>query len=201
MTNIEKTWNFIFVKFNDKYRENVEFYIDRNYDKYAFMEYILSNKYSYFNIVAKCIKKEKYIDIFLKYKLDDIKMNMAEDVLFNWYLINNINNIATLKECFYFYFENINSISKRKNKEDYLYFIKAHELLLKHLKDTKNICQNIDFFNFYFDVFDFELKKYKYELKKINNNLNLFDKLKFKLLKKKFSLCRRFRLLKHRKTI
>ncbi|EAK6286547.1 glycosyltransferase family 2 protein [Campylobacter lari] len=146
---------------NSKIERKLNFQ-EKYYTKKDFLKKLLKTKNLFWTMWGKVIKKELYLKAFSLIPIEkDTKINMAEDALLYYPLINTSNHIFYLERALYNYCINPTSIC--------------------NLKTLENINKNIEEQN---DV----LNILKYIQNKNNFNLGLFFLIKYLLLLEKFTL-------------
>ncbi|WP_279176822.1 glycosyltransferase family 2 protein, partial [Campylobacter insulaenigrae] len=158
----------------------------QNYQNKYFLKKILKNKNLFWTMWGKVIQKDLYMQAFYALNLQEhIKINMAEDALLYYPLINHSNNIFYLNKNLYNYCINSSSISGKKSISHIQNNINEHELVLKILQNIKSK-KNIALLSL-IQYFLYE-QKFQAQLK-INNQKSIFIKkiyFKFLLLLKKY---------------
>lgn len=144
------------------------------------------------NLWNKIFKKEMYLTSFKLMNIpDDVKINMAEDVLFFIAYLNQAHKVQTLSNVFYNYnSENTDSITNNKSIEKIFYSIQDLEFCQKKI-DAMATMNNQPFYSLYCKIVSCCLRINCIDLLYKNVEKVFFNKLKLKLKKKMIKLQRK----------
>ncbi|HEB9354113.1 TPA: glycosyltransferase family 2 protein [Campylobacter coli] len=107
------------------------------YSKKEFIKKIIAKKNLYWTMWGKLIRKELYLEAFASLRLEqDVKINMAEDVLLYYPMLNQAQEIGYMNDNLYHYMLNNDSICNTKNKLLIENNIKEQYLVLNYLKQN-----------------------------------------------------------------
>ncbi|MBC5858383.1 benzoate transporter [Campylobacter jejuni] len=140
----------------------------RQYNNKEFTMQILKTKNPFWTMWAKIIKKDIYRKAFNMLNLKkEIKINMAEDALLYYPLINISNTIFYLEQPLYTQYVNSNSMT---NNINYLETnIQEHKIVLDILKSIKNKKTPLYFLIIY--LLKIQLSQYEQNFNKRNMNI------------------------------
>ncbi|EAL2296047.1 glycosyltransferase family 2 protein [Campylobacter jejuni] len=180
-------FNAFVLENNNKYRRKLNFQ-EKCYAKKDFLKELLKTKNLFWTVWAKVIKKELYLKAVGLISLENAKINMAEDVLLYYPLINISNTIFHLSKNLYNYQINNFSITKTLTLQNIKTNIQEQDNVLYLLKKMQ--------YNYNFNLTLLKLIEYfllieKYSLSSKRNVLCFKINIFFKKIQFKF-----YRLLK-----
>lgn len=167
-----------------------------SYYRNDFIRKLILNKNLYWTIWAKLIKKDLYLQAYANLNLkEDLKLNMAEDVLLYYPMLNKAEKIGYLNQNLYHYTINSNSICNVKDKTFIQKNIKDQYLVLDYLKQNYIANKHCGIL-YVFIKYLLLIQIYKMKEKNVRSFLIKLNILAFKIL---FKYKKIFLLRKHRK--
>lgn len=166
------------------------------YHRDEFIQNIILKKNLYWTIWAKLIKKDLYLQAYTTLNIEkDVKLNMAEDVLLYYPMLNKAEKIGYLNEDLYHYMINNNSICNIKDKLVIEKNIKDQYLVLDYLKQNYIFNKHCGILYVLIKYLLF-IEIYKMKEKNVRSFFTKLNILAFKIL---FKYKKIFFLRKHRK--
>ena len=143
-----------------------------------FIKYIKSNSFGW-NIWARLIKREKYLQALTYF--EDMHINVAEDVIQNYVLWNICNSFAFIKDGFYFYCENPNSLTQNANLKKLEVFVKDHKEVIKKIKELKRVFGGGVTWK-YLHILKHEKNRQSAHVAFLKSDRGLFSKIRFRII-------------------
>ncbi|EAL6818277.1 glycosyltransferase family 2 protein [Campylobacter jejuni] len=180
-------FNAFVLENNNKIERKLNFQ-EKSYAKKDFLKELLKTKNLFWTVWAKVIKKELYLKAVGLISLENAKINMAEDVLLYYPLINISNTIFHLSKNLYNYQINNFSITKTLTLQNIKTNIQEQDNVLYLLKKMQ---YNYNFNLTLLKLIEYFLLTEKYSLSSKRNVLCFKINIFFKKIQFKF-----YRLLK-----
>ncbi|MBZ7990133.1 hypothetical protein AVBRAN12635_09710, partial [Campylobacter sp. RM12635] len=158
-------------------------------------------KLEYFDFLMwdMIIKKDLYLKCLeFVYKYNLTQVNIAEDIAFNFLIINFSNDYKQIDSKLYKYYQNTSSMTNQKSQDRYKIFIETKNKILDFFnniyKQQPNITKKEIYYSFYFAI----CLSIIHDKKELNKNYNIgikkiFNKFNLSIKKKKINLYKKIR--------